>query len=108
MNWTTLYITGRTDFREDVRRKLESSRLKFMPGYIDSSVGYGNYDLYWVDEKADVREFKEAVGSKLVWKYRLRFYLNLEEFLQSVNGASTESEFSSEEKDLLTAMRRSA
>ena len=108
MNWTTLYITGRSDFRADVLDKLDDSRLDFMPGYMEGSTGTGIYDLYWIRENTDLRVVKEAVGSKLIWKYRLRFYNNLEEFIESRNPSRADREWSDEEKDLLTAMRQSA
>jgi hypothetical protein len=108
MNWNTLYITGRTDFRELVRKKLEHSRLAIMPGYLDASLGRGTYDLYWVDENVPLQEFKEAIGAKLIWKYRLRFYPNLEEFIEAVNGGRPSLEFTDEEQDLLENLRKSA
>jgi hypothetical protein len=108
MNWTTLYITGRSDFREDVHKKLEGSRLEYMPGYIEGSAGAGIYDLFWIDDSIALKDIKEAVGSKLIWKYRLRFYNNLEDFIQSVNLPPTEPDWSDDEKKLLTAMRQSA
>lgn len=108
MNWNTLYITGRADFRETVRRKLEGSRLSHMPGYLDASLGRGTYDLYWVGESVPLRDFKEAVGAKLIWKYRLRFYPNLEEFIDAVNGGTPSLEFTDEEQDLLDNLRKSA
>lgn len=46
-----------------------------MPG---SASGEKNVALYWVDEKLSIRDFKKAIGSKTVFKYRLRFFINLE------------------------------
>jgi hypothetical protein len=108
MDWNTLYITGRADFRELVRRKLESSRLPHMPGYLDASLGRGTYDLYWLDDAVPLRDFKEAIGAKLIWKDRLRFYPNLEEFIDAVNGGTPSLEFTDEEQDLLDNLRKSA
>lgn len=83
MNWITIYIKGRSGFRDEVKKKLENSGLNLLPGYIDHSLSRGAHDLYWVDEKTDLRSFKKTIGSKLIWKYRLRFYTNLEEFIQA-------------------------
>ncbi len=105
MNWTTLYITGRVDFREEVRDRLSESKLNFMPGYIEGTSNNGVYDLIWIKEGTDVRKVKEAIGSKLIWKYRLRFS-NLESFIENTHQES--SEWTRQEKELLTAMRRSA
>lgn len=104
MNWNTVYITGRSDFREEVRKKLEPSNLNFMPGYIDASTAKYMHDLYWLDEKTDIHSFKEAIGSKLVWKYRLHFYTNLEDFLQSRN-TGRNLELTQEDRDLIAAMQ---
>jgi hypothetical protein len=104
MNWTILYITGKSDFRSDVLRKLEHSRLNIMPGYNGGVTDNDVHDMYWVDEKTDLREVKEAIGSKLIWKYRLRFYTCLEDFIQS--RTSTDSnKFTPEELDLIHSMQ---
>jgi hypothetical protein len=85
MGWVTLYITGKGDFREEVRHQLEKSDLDVMPGYTGIVSAEEVHDLYWVDEKTDVRTFKEAIGSKLIWKYRLRFFPSFEAFIESQN-----------------------
>lgn len=108
MNWITLYIKGRTDFREDVRRKLANSKLDIMPGYVDSSTGEGAFDLYWVDESVPLRKIKETIGGKLIWKYRLQFYPNLEDFIESVSNMNTSLEFTKEEESMMDAMRKNA
>jgi hypothetical protein len=46
--------------------------------------------MYWVDEKIKLRVFKEAVGSKLIWKHRLNFFTSLEEFIESQNAKNSE------------------
>lgn len=103
MNWNTVYITGRPDFRDEVRRKLDHSHLNYMPGYIDNSMSRFMHDLFWLDESISPRNFKEAIGSKLIWKYRLRFYTNLEEFVQSQNQQQDEA-LTKEELEMIAAM----
>src|SRR5687768_1073542 len=109
MGWVTIYITGKGDFRAEAGRKLEDSDLKFMPGYTGGSSGEGDLisDMYWIDEKVNVREVKEAIGSKLIWKYRLRFYTSLESFIESQNARKPSSEFTAEERALLAEMQAS-
>src|ERR1700712_1325840 len=85
MNWTTIYITGNEGFKEEVRKKLEHSDLKYMPGNIGSSSEEGTDDLYWLDSETDLRDFKLAITGKLVWKHRLRFFASLEDFLEHQN-----------------------
>jgi hypothetical protein len=109
MGWVTIYITGKSDFREEVGEKLQDSDLNIMPGYTGgSTVDGGIYsDLYWVDEKISLRELKEAIGSKLVFKFRLNFYASLESFIESQNKKKTNGDFTAEERALLAQMQAS-
>lgn len=108
MGWTTLYIAGKSDFREDIKEKLKHSNLNFMPGYTGTfSQNEDPHDLYWVDEKIKLREFKDAIGSKLVWKYRLRFYCSLEEFIESQNNGQKSSSLTEEDLAFIEGMKRS-
>jgi hypothetical protein len=75
MGWITIYIQGKSGCTSEVLRNLEHSRVRFMPG---SAFGEKNTALFWVDEKLSLRDFKKAIGSKTIFKYRLRFYTSLE------------------------------
>jgi len=105
MGWITVYITGKADFREDVRKRLEGSNVNVMPGYTGASSDMDTHDLYWLDEKVGLRTFKEAIGSKLVWKYRLNFFTSLEAFIESQKNKRKEEELSDEENALLLRMQ---
>lgn len=83
MGWITVYITGKSDFREEVLKKVESSNVNFMPGNIGASSDLDTHDLYWLDDKVELKTFKRAIGSKLIWKYRLNFFTSLEAFIES-------------------------
>jgi hypothetical protein len=86
MGWTTLYITGKEDFREEIKDRLEGSNLDIMSGYTGTYTPGGEaHELYWIDEKTDLRNVKEAIGSKLIWKYRLNFYPSFEAFIETQN-----------------------
>lgn len=106
MNWATLYITGRADFRTEVRKKLDHAGINVMPGYIDN-IPYrrGTHNLYWLDESVDLRTFKEAIGSRLIWKYRLRFYTNLEDFIQAQTVRTNTMAFTEEDNRIISGMR---
>lgn len=93
MGWITIYITGKADFREEVRKKLESSDVNFMPGYTGASSEMDTHDLYWLDERVDLRNLKLAIGSKLIFKYRLNFFTSLEAFIESQKNKHQETEF---------------
>ena len=103
MGWITVYITGKIDFREEVLKKLENSNVNFMPGYTGASSDMDTHDLYWLDEKVDLRKFKEAIGSKLILKYRLNFFTSLEAFIESQN-KKKEAQSVAEENSILLGM----
>lgn len=77
MSWTTIYISGRPGFREEVLHELEQSGISFMPG---STEGSSDICLFWMDDETPLRDFKKAIGSKTVFKYRLQFHENQEDF----------------------------
>jgi hypothetical protein len=81
MNWNTIYIRGRFDFREEVNRRLEHSRLRVMPGSLGTTEEAA--EMYWVADQVALKDFKRAIGAKTIWKYRLRFYTSLEEFIEA-------------------------
>ncbi|HCM76669.1 MAG TPA: hypothetical protein DIS90_09825, partial [Cytophagales bacterium] len=104
MNWITIYITGEDGFKEEVLRRLEHSDLEFMPGYIGNSMETNNYDMYWIDKDLDIRALKEAIGAKTIWKYRIRVYQSLEQFIGSQNNES--NGFTDHDNELIQEMRR--
>lgn len=106
MGWITIYVTGNAEFRQEVQKKLEGSKVNFMPGYTGAASDMDTHDLYWLDDKVDLRTFKEAIGSKLIWKFRLNFFTSLEAFIESQKNKK-DTEFTSEENDLLTRMQAS-
>jgi len=75
MSWNTIYITGKPGFKEEVSKSLEDSD-SVMPG---STGNDQEVSLFWIEESLALREFKKAIGSKIVFKYRLQFFSSLEE-----------------------------
>ena len=104
MSWVTIYITGKTDFRQEVRRKLEHSSIPHMPGYMETTPGQELADLYWLDGTVSLKQLKERIGAKLIWKYRLRFYTTLEDFMAS-REAAPDAGFTAREREMITEMR---
>jgi hypothetical protein len=79
MNWATLYIQGKEGFDKDILKNLEQSGVDFLYGTsLESGVS-----LYWVNEKVKLRDFKMAIGSKTVFKYRLQFYTTAEDMIEA-------------------------
>ncbi len=79
MSWNTLYIAGRPGFKEEVLESLENSNLSILPGSTGNEL---DLILLWVDDHLLLREVKKAIGSKVVFKYRLNFFSTLEEHQQ--------------------------
>jgi hypothetical protein len=104
MAWHTIYITGNSDFRTEVRKKLEYADPRFMPGYIENSEDHDTHDLYWLDGRNNMRAFKEAIGAKLIWKHRLRFFNTLEALEAFENVNETTDEFTPDELKRIAAM----
>ena len=100
MNWITIYISGKPGFEKEVRENLEGSDFAFMPGSQEDN----GLALYWINEKADLRDFKKAIGSKTVFKYRLHFYSSVEEFVESHNNNVRVNFFTKEEQALIRKM----
>ena len=104
MSWTTIYITGRSDFRREVRKKLQHADQRFMSGYVENTSDLDTHDLYWLDGRTNLRSFKLAIGEKLIWKYRLRFFTTLEEFLAFEDKRNNKEKFTDEELSRIAAM----
>lgn len=106
MGWTTLYITGNADFRNEVREKLDDSYLDIMPGYTGTfNPGGEVHELYWMDEETNLRSIKEAIGSKLIWKYRLNFYASFEAYTETQNKKNKYAQLTEEDYAFIEEMK---
>jgi hypothetical protein len=99
LEWVTVYIAGKPGFKEEVLRNLGGSRFPFMPGTAEND----SLCLFWMDERSALRDFKKAIGSKTVFKYRLHFYPSLEKYNEAIKTKSDAS-FSLQEKALIYKM----
>ncbi len=100
MGWTTIYIHGKSGCGPEILRHVEQSDIIHMPGTVE---GEENIGLYWVDEKTSMRDFKKAIGSKTVFKYRLRFFSSLEKLNEFYSGRPDES-FTPQEEAMIHTM----
>lgn len=100
MSWKTIYIVGRTGFYEDVLRNLERSGIDFMSGYHTRDVSE-THELFWIPERMALRKFKEAISARTIFKYRLRFFRELEDFIETLNDVG----FTEDEKKRMERMR---
>jgi len=99
MEWITVYIAGKPDFKEEVLRNLDKSNFPFMPGSAESDSLY----LLWIDDRSSLRDLKKAIGSKTIFKYRLHFYPSLEKYFASLRKPK-ETPFSPQERALINEM----
>mgnify|MGYP003546661900 CR=1 FL=1 len=93
MGWTTIYINGRPGGEAEILNSLTHSGINFMPGYANEK----GLILFWVDESESLRSFKKAIGSKIIFKYRLRFFTTIEAFVESNQDESNQDILSSGE-----------
>lgn len=52
-----------------------------MPGSLGTSDD--SAEMYWVSDHIVLKDFKKAIGARIIWKYRLTFYTSLEHFIES-------------------------
>ncbi|HEX5172107.1 MAG TPA: hypothetical protein VFW11_23175 [Cyclobacteriaceae bacterium] len=77
MGWITVYIKGKVGFKDKVIERLSSAWLT------------GSYDMeknllmFWLRDPSEFRAFKKTIGSKLIFKYRLQFFTDLNDHLKS-------------------------
>ena len=94
----TIYIVGNPGFVELHRKRLDDSS-RFLRGQVSVEIPEKEVQLFWVHNKNELKRLKRAIGSELIWKYRLHFYFELEEFTDQREEEKTE--MSAEEKALM-------
>ena len=106
MNWNTLYITGNADFWEDVNKKLSQSELNYLPGYMEQRPDKKFHGLYWIDNQAGLRQIKEAIGGKIIWKYRLYFLNEMDQRYSALEDGTDKGYTLDELKKSIDKLRR--
>lgn len=104
MNWNTIYIKGKADFWEDVKERLQKAAINCMIGNLEQLPDGAFQGLYWLDHQAGIQDLKEAVGARLIWEYRLRFYTE-NEFNQPEELKQQKPRFTERERSLIQKMR---
>lgn len=100
MGWVTIYIHGKAGCGPEILRHVKQSEINFMPGLVAAEENIG---LYWVDENVSIRDFKVAIGSKTVFKYRLRVFASLERLNDFLAEKSNDS-FTPQEEAMIRTM----
>lgn len=76
----TVYIKGRGQYRDAIRKALHRSKLKEGKDYIEGNHGKRiSYMLIWINDQTELKRLKRGITAKIVWKHRLRFYFSYEE-----------------------------
>ena len=93
MAWNTLYVTGRSGFTAELIEALNFSREEFLTGSYDINGVY----LFWVTEKFSIDNLKLILGGHAIFKYRIRFFDDIETYTLSSgknysNGLTPEQE----------------
>src|SRR5687767_2710809 len=99
MSWVTVYIRGRKGFQKEVLPKLEESWLA------GSHEANNDLLMFWIEDTLRLRSLKIAIGCKLIFKYRLHFFTDLDLHLKAEKRQLTE--FSTEDTDMVSRMVRS-
>lgn len=84
MSWVTVYIRGRKNFQKEVLAKLEQSWLA------GSHEVNNDLLMFWIEDTSRLRSLKKTIGCKLIFKYRLHFFTDLDLHLKAEKRQSTE------------------
>ncbi len=97
---TTVYIKGRDKYKKAIRKALSKSNLEEGDHYIEGRNALHDTLLYWITSRISLKEFKQAIGAKTVWEYRLKFIENVEDLIQK-----EDKELSDKELELLNRFK---
>ena len=93
----TIYIVGNPGFVELHHKRLDDNS-KFLRGQVSVEIPGKEVQLLWVHKRSGLKDLKKAIGADLIWKYRLRFYFDLESFAKQ---QEEKTELSADEKTLM-------
>lgn len=93
----TVYIVGNPGYTEQLNKELHDNSM-FIRGQVNVEVPEKEVQLYWISHKNMIRDFKKTIGADLIWKYRLRFFFDLEKLTEQ---SEQEEGWSEAEKALM-------
>lgn len=99
---TTVYIKGinksnRDTYKKSIKKSLSNSNFIEGDHYIEGNANSNEFILYWITSRITLREFKKQIGANIIWKYRLKFYENIDE----LNPKNEKNGFNKDEEDLI-------
>ena len=74
-----MYVKGKAGFKGAIQSKLDNSWLLGTPEADHNLV------MFWLIDPSRLREFKMAIGSTIIFKYRLQFISDLGKYIRSEN-----------------------
>jgi hypothetical protein len=105
MNWKTIYLKGKEDFWEDVNDKLSRASINCLAGNLEQLPDGTFQGIYWLDDRAMLRDLKLAVSAKLIWRYRLQFFAESEIDKTNLQNNEMLDHFTERERKLIQKMR---
>lgn len=96
MAWKTLYATGRSGFDLELVNRLKRSGEDFLTGSFNAE---GTY-LFWITDNFALRNFKKILGGKMIFKYRMRFFLGADAFVSYKDNRKTNHKFTPDQEQM--------
>lgn len=96
MKWMALYVTGRPGFDQKVKRYLKKFDISFMTGSFSAADTY----LFWITDEFDIDSFKWRIGSRRIFKHRLRFFSDVNSFISSRDKNKRKHSFNSNQEQM--------
>ena len=103
MDWNTIYITGTSNFWDEVNKKLSQSGLKYLAGTLEQEADNKFIGLYWLDASEDLSTLKSAIGDKIISKWNLCFGNEWDQI--NVGKSANPKGFTSEELNMIRSIR---
>jgi hypothetical protein len=96
MKWMAVYVTGRPGFDRKVERYLKKLDISFMTGSFSAANTY----LFWITDEFDIDSFKWRIGSRRIFKHRLRFFSDVNSFITSRDKNKRKHNFNSNQEQM--------
>jgi hypothetical protein len=97
--WEMIYISGKPGFINNLFKQLQHADIATLPGSTEGS----QIAAIWVLKGTDLRELKIALGSKFVFKYRLRFFQSYSD-LTGIEEPKPQQNFTKNEREMIRKM----
>ena len=96
VKWVGMYVTGRLGFDQKMERYLKRHDISFMTGSFSATSTY----LFWIPDDFDLDSLKRKIGSRRIFKHRLRFFLDVNSFVMSRDKNEKKHNFNSGQEQM--------